>query len=42
MRDARRKVAHGAPRGMRNLTLGLAPKVGFVNDRAVFGLGGHI
>jgi hypothetical protein len=38
LRDARRKLTQGAPRG---LPLGLAPTVGFVNDRAVFGLGGR-
>ncbi|WP_163991451.1 hypothetical protein [Pyxidicoccus caerfyrddinensis] len=38
LRDARRKLTQGAPQG---LPLGLAPTVGFVNDRAVFGLGGH-
>jgi hypothetical protein len=37
LRDARRKLTQGAARG---LPMGLAPTVGFVNDRAVFGLGG--
>ncbi|QSQ21977.1 hypothetical protein JY651_43690 [Pyxidicoccus parkwayensis] len=41
LRDARRKAMHGMSRGTRSLPLGLSPTVGFVNDKAVFGLGGH-
>ncbi|WP_171817750.1 hypothetical protein [Pyxidicoccus fallax] len=41
-RAARRKLGPpGRALGTRALPLGLSPTVGFVNDRAVFGLGGH-
>lgn len=36
-----RKAGAGLPRGPRALPLRLSPTVGFVNDRAVFGLGGR-
>lgn len=41
LKDARRKSQQGMPRGLHGLPLGLSPTVGFVNDRAVVGLGGH-